>query len=157
MTQPVDGADQAPGDEIPDQTVTPEPESPAPAPERPARPVRPVLVELASAILIVGGITAIVGWLVAQVLDIGAAANAGLVPVIFVILNVVAIAMGVAIRRRRYWRLCINLVALSMLLYLTGLSSPIAMFYFALYAVVFYALFQHRSWFDGDVPDSGTS
>ena len=65
--------------------------------------------------------------------------------------------MGVAIRRRRYWRLCINLVALSMLLYLTGLSSPIAMFYFALYAVVFYALFQHRSWFDGDVPDSGTS
>jgi len=30
------------------------------------------------------------------------------------------------------------------------------MFYAALYVVVFYALFQHRAWFDGrDAPTSG--
>ncbi len=155
MTQPDDGAITTPDDEIPDQADPPEPEPERP--DQPAGPERPVLVELAAAILIVGGITALVGWLVAQVLDVGVGANAGLLPVIFVILNVVAIAMGIAIRRRRYWRLSINLVAVSILLYLTGLSSPIAMFYFALYVVVFYALFRHRAWFDGHVPTSGTS
>jgi hypothetical protein len=143
MTQRFDGAITTPDDEILDQTVVPEPE----------RPARPALVDLASALLVVGGITALLGWLGAQIFSLGDAANAGLVPAIFVALNVLAIAMGIAIRRRRYWRLCINLVAISILLYLTGLSSPIAMFYVALYVVVFYALFQHRAWFDGkDAP-----
>ncbi len=153
MTQPFDGAIPTPDDEIPDPAAVPEDQAVVPRPERPLRPVQ---VELASAILIVGGITALVGWLVAQIFSLGIAANAGLIPAIFVILNVVAIAMGVAIRRRRYWRLCINVVAISILLYLTGVSSPIAIFYVALDVVVFYALFQQRAWFAGnDAPSPG--
>ena len=138
MTQPVEGADVTAVDDAP----------PAPRDARPV-PIRPVLVELASALLIVGGITALVGWLVAQVFNIGVAANAGLLPAIFVGLNLVAIATGLLIRSGRHWRLCTNVVAISILLYVTGLSSPIAMFYLALYVVVFYALIQHRAWFDG--------
>ena len=66
--------------------------------------------------------------------------SAGLLPAIIVGLNLVAIATGVAIRRGRYWRLCINLVAIAIFLYLTALPNPIAMFYVALDVVVFYAL-----------------
>ena len=66
--------------------------------------------------------------------------------------------MGITIRRRRFWRLSINLVAISLLVYLTGVSSPIAMFYVALYVVVFYALFQQRAWFAGkDAPGPDTT
>ena len=107
MTQRFDGAITTPDDEIPDQTVLPEPE----------RPARPVLVELASAILIVGGITAIVGWIGAEVAGAGAPASAGLVPLVVVALNGIAIATGVAIRRGRYWRICMNIVAIAIFLY----------------------------------------
>jgi len=138
MTQRFDGAITTPDDEIPDQTVVPEPE----------RPARPVLVELASAILIVGGITAIVGWVGAQLAGAGAPASAGLLPLIIVALNLGAIATGVAIRRGRYWRVCINVVAVAIFLYLTAFPNPIAIFYAVLETVVLYALFHHREWFD---------
>ncbi len=137
MTQRFDGAITTPDDEIPDQTVVPEPE----------RSARPILVELASAILVVGGITAILGWLGAEIAGRGAPADAGLLPAIIVGLNVVAIATGIAIRRGRYWRLCINIVAIAIYVYLTAFPNPIAMFYVALDAVVFYALIHHRAWF----------
>ena len=80
MTKRFDGAITTPDDEISDQTVVPEPE----------RPPRPALVELASALLIVGGITALVGWLAAEVAGRGAPASAGLLPAIILGLNVVA-------------------------------------------------------------------
>jgi hypothetical protein len=138
MTQRFEGAVTTPDDEIPDPTVVPEPE----------RQPRPVLVELASAILIVGGITGLVGWLGAQLVGAGAPASAGLLPLVFVALNVVQIVTGVAIRRGRYWRICINVVAVAVFLYLTAIPNPIAMFYAALGTVVLYALFHHRQWFD---------
>ena len=137
MTNRFEGAITTPDEDIADQTVVPEPE----------RPPRPALVELAAAILIVGGITAIIGWLGAEIAGRGAPASAGLLPAIVVGLNLVAIATGVAIRRGRYWRLCINLVAIAIFLYLTALPNPIAMFYVALDVVVFYALLRHRAWF----------
>jgi hypothetical protein len=137
MAKRFDGAITTPDGEIADQSVVPEPE----------RPPRPALVELASALLIVGGITAIVGWLAAEVAGRGAPASAGLLPAVIVGLNVVAIATGVAIRQGRYWRICINIVAIAIFLYLTALPNPIAMFYVAMDAIVFYALIHHRSWF----------
>ena len=138
MTQRFDGAITTPDDEIPDQTVVPAPE----------RPPRPVLVELASAILIVGGITALIGWLGAQLVGAGAPASAGLLPLIIVALNVVQIVTGMAIRRGRYWRISINVVAVAVFLYLTAFPNPIALFYAVLDTVVLYALFHHRQWFD---------
>jgi hypothetical protein len=148
MTHRFDGAITTPDDEIPDQTVVPEPE----------RPDRPVLVELAAAILIVGGITAIVGWLGAEIVGAGAPADAGLLPAIILGINVIVIATGVTIRRGRYWRLCINIVAIAIFLYLTAFPNPIAMFYVALDGVVLYALIHHRAWFDWKPPvDSGAS
>jgi len=119
----------------------------APAPERPARPV---LVELASAILIVGGITAIMGGIVSQLFGPSLPAGAGLLPVVLIGLNIVTIVTGVLIRNGRYWRVCINIVAITMFLYLTAFPNPIATFYLVLDTVVFYALIRHRAWFEWD-------
>ena len=149
MTQPVDGADETPDEETP-ETAAPAANDVA-SPEAGHSP-RPVLVELASALLIVGGITAVVGWLGALVLgvvalDTAPQATAGLPAVIYLGLNLVAIATGLTIRRGRHWRLCINLVAFMILVYLTEIGRPIALFFLTLDIVVFYALVQHRAWF----------
>jgi hypothetical protein len=156
MTQPDDGAittpdDEILDDEIPDQTDPPEPEPERP--NQPARPDRPVLVELAAAILIVGGITALVGLPLTVVL-VGLATGermelfSSLATIVFLVMNAVAIPIGVLIRRGRRWRLCTNVVAISILLYLTEISRPIAVFYFAMAVIVLYALIHHRAWFD---------
>src|SRR4029077_15996431 len=66
MTQPVDGADTTPDEETPEADAAAD----EPVASETGRPTRPVLVELASALLIVGGITAVVGWLGALVLGV---------------------------------------------------------------------------------------
>ena len=93
MTQPLDREPPLAGG--PASDVLSKRDAGSDADSRPL-PVRPVLVELASALLIVGAITALVGWVGAQILNVGVAANAGLLPAIFVALNVAAIAMGIA-------------------------------------------------------------
>ena len=62
--------------------------------------------------------------------------------------DLAAFAIGLLIRAGRWWRLCINVVAIAMFLYLTRFSNPIAVLYFILDTVVFYALMRHRAWFD---------
>lgn len=138
MSQRFNGALTTPDDEIPDSSVVPKPD----------RPPRPVLVELGSAILIVGGITAIVGWLGAQISGAGIPADAGLLPAIVLGLNVVAIVTGILIRQGRYWRLCLNIVAVAIFLYLTAVPNPFAVFYLFLDTIVFFGLIRHRAWFD---------
>jgi hypothetical protein len=138
MSPRFEGATTTPDDEIPDWSVIPEAE----------RPPRPILVELGSAILVVGGLTAIIGWLGAQVAGVGIPADAGLLPAVVVGLNVVAIATGVLIRSGRYWRLCVNIVAVAIFLYLTAFPNPMAVFFGFLDTIVFFGLIRHRAWFE---------
>ena len=149
MTQPVDSDDATPADETPEADAATADDGGAS--EAQTSP-RPVLVEVASALLIVGGITAVVGWLGALLLgvialDTAPQATAGLPAVIYLGLNLVAVATGLTIRRGRHWRLCINVVAFSIVVYLTEIGRPIALFFLTLDLVAFYALVQHRAWF----------
>ena len=86
MTQPFDGADATPDDETTDPTDS-----------GPARPS----IDLASALLIVGGITALVGWPLALILGALATGSGiqlfgSLISIVFLAMNAVAIATGVA-------------------------------------------------------------
>ena len=138
MSQRFDGAITTPDDEPPDSNVVPEPE----------RPPRPVLVELGAAILIVGGITALVGWVGTQIVGTSIPADAGLPTAVFVGLNVVLIPTGVLIRGGRYWRVCTNIVAVATFLYLMAFPNPQAVFFGALDMIAFFALVRHRAWFE---------
>ena len=138
MSQRFGGTITAPDDEIPDPSAVSELE----------RPPRPVLVELGAAILIVGGITALLGWAGTQIIATGIPADAGLPTALFIGLNLVLIPTGVLIRRGRYWRVCINIVAVATFLYLVAFPNPQAVFFGSMDAVVFFALVRHRAWFD---------
>jgi hypothetical protein len=144
MSQRFEGATTTPDDEIPDSSVVPEPE----------RPPRPILVELGSAILIVGGFTAILGWLGAQIAGATIPADAGLLPAIVVGLNVVAIVTGVLIRNGSHWRLCVNIVAVAIFLYLSAFPNPMAVFFGFLDTIVFFGLIRHRAWFEWKPPEA---
>jgi hypothetical protein len=117
MSQRFEGATTTPDDEIPDSSVVPEPE----------RPPRPVLVELGSAILIVGGFTAILGWLGAQIAGATIPADAGLLPAI---------------------------VAVAIFLYLSAFPNPMAVFFGFLDTIVFFGLIRHRAWFEWKPPEA---
>lgn len=117
----------------------------APAPERPRRPI---LIELGSAILIVGGMTAVlenVGFAVAGA-EVGVAA--GPLGALILALNLLTILVGVLVRLGRAWVLAINVVAIALFLELTALPSTFAIVFAGLDAIVLFALFRHRAWFD---------
>lgn len=121
------------GGEIPDQSIVP----------APTRPARPILVELAAAILIVGGLTSLIGSLAAP----------GIVALLLVTLNVVMVVLGVLIRRGRAWLIAVNVVAVALFLELTALPSAFAIVFSLLDAVVLVALLRHRAWFDWRADD----
>lgn len=124
-----DGAITTPADTgvVTDATVMPPPE----------RPPRPILVEIAAAILVVGGLTSLIGALAAP----------GLVGVLFTALNVAMIVLGLLIRHGRAWVVAINVVAVALFLELTALPATFAIVSIAMDAVVLIALFRHRTWF----------
>lgn len=138
MSQRFEGATTTPEDDLPDSSVVPEPE----------RPPRPVLVELGAAILIVGGITALLGWVGTQIAGTSIPADAGLPTALFVGLNLVLIPTGVLIRRGRYWPVCINIVAVATFLYLMAFPNPQAVFFGVMDMIVFFGLVRHRAWFE---------
>jgi hypothetical protein len=121
MSQRFEGALTYAEDENPDSSIVPTPE----------RPPRPVLVELAAAILIVGGLTALVGWVGSQLALPSLPTDAGIVTAIVVGLNVVAIAI---------------------FLYLTAFPNAIAVTFLVLDMIVFVALIRHRAWFEWKPP-----
>lgn len=122
------------GGEIDDQSIVP----------APTRPDRPVLVELAAAILVVGGLTSLIGSLAAP----------GIVAILLVALNVVMVILGVLIRRGEAWLIAINVVAVALFLELTALPSAFAIVFSLLDAIVLVALIRHRAWFDWRPDDS---
>jgi len=128
-------------------TTPPEPTDSS-APPAPVRPSRPLLIEVSAAILIVGGITSLVGSLPGALSP--DAETAGALPIVALILalNVLTIIVGLLIRTGRGWILALNVVAIELFLYLTALPSAIAALFVALDLVVLFALLRHRWWFD---------
>ncbi len=148
MTRRFDGAITTP-DEPPDST----------RPPAARRPRRPISIEIAAAILVVGGLVAIVGTIGSLGLlglD-GAAADPGARPVIAVILalNVLTVLVGLLLRIGRAWIVCINVVAVLLFIELTAIpgGSPTAAFFTALDGFVFVALARNRAWFEWRPPE----
>jgi hypothetical protein len=111
-------------------------------PPAPTRPSRPILIELAAAILIVGGVTGLLGLLgqldrPTQTVDLFFAGSA-----------LLTIAVGLLVRIGRAWVFDINVVAIVLFLELTALPSAIAIAFATLDTVVLIALIRHRRWFD---------
>ncbi|MEX2184688.1 MAG: hypothetical protein WEC14_09600 [Chloroflexota bacterium] len=94
-------------------------------------------MEIAAAILIVGGLTSLLSSLAAP----------GVVGLLFVAVNVLTVIVGVLVRRGRAWILAINVVAIALFLEVTALPSPYAVIFIVLDAIVLVALFRHRDWF----------
>ena len=122
-----------------------------------ARPRRPVSIEIASAILVVGGFVAIVGTVAAMLGLDPAAADPGARPVIYLILalNALTIVIGLLVRRGRAWLLCINVVAVLLFVELTAIpgGSATAAVLALLDSFVFIALSRNRDWFDWRPPE----
>ena len=114
-------------------------------PERPW-PSRPAAVELAGALLIVGGAVGLVGGLSnASGLPPGTEAFLALT----VALDVGAIALGLLVRLGRLWLVAVNYAAVLGFIDLLGAgASPLALVLGLADIVVVVILFVHRPWFD---------
>ncbi len=136
-----DGAITTPDEarEPTDQTVLPEP----------ARPRRPVLIEIAAAILIIGALMSFVGTVGYQV----GGGDVGPIGVLVLGLNLLTVVVGFLIRGGRAWVLAINVVAIALFLELTALPSGLAFILATLDSIVLFALFRHRGWFDWRPPE----
>jgi hypothetical protein len=131
-----DGAVTTPDDsgEVRDASAIPDPE----------RPRRPIMIELASAILIVGGMTSVLGTVGFQL----SGGESGFVGFLVLMLNFLLIVVGAVIRMGRAWILAINVVAIALFLEVTALPSAFAIVYGLMDAVVLIALLRYRWWFD---------
>ena len=110
------------------------------------RPSRPAVVELAAAILIVGGVIGLVG-LVTRLSNI----PPGLEPflALTVALDVSSIAVGLLVRSGRLWILAVNYVAvLGFLDLLASGGSPLALMLGLADVVVVVILVLNKPWFD---------
>lgn len=120
------------------------------------RPPRPVSLEIAAAMLIIGGLVAIVETLGGTLGLDPAAADPGARPVIALILafNGLTMIVGVLVRRGQAWILCVNVVAVVLFVELTAVpaGSPVAVALAALDTFVFVALARNRAWFDWQRP-----
>lgn len=110
------------------------------------RPPRPAAVELAGALLIVGGAAGL----------LGAFSNASSLPpgaepflVLTVALDVGAIALGLLVRLGRLWLVAVNYAAVLGFIDLLGAgASPLALVLGLADIVVVVILFVHKPWFD---------
>ncbi len=113
---------------------------------RPPPPARPALVELAAAMLIVGGIIGLIGVLG----GVGRlpAGTEGLA-VATVVLDIGQIVLGVLIRSGRAWLVAINVVAvLGFLDLLAGLTDALALLLAGVEIGVVAILAANRPWFE---------
>jgi hypothetical protein len=124
------------------------PDAPDPTGDEPDRPwpSRPAAVELAGALLIVGGAIGL----------IGALSNAGALPpgaepflLLTVALDVGAIVLGLLVRLGRLWVVAVNYAAVLGFIDLLGAdASPLALVLGLADIVVVVILFVHKPWFD---------
>ena len=125
----------------PDDGAPPRDASVVPAP---IHPPRPVLIEIAAAILVVGGLTSILGSL--GTLD----PNAEALDIVFLGLGALTVLVGLLVRAGRAWVIDVNVVAIVLFLEVTALPSAVAIVFVALDTIVLFALIRHRAWFDRD-------
>lgn len=123
----------------PEESGEPRDASVVPAPVR-AR--RPVLLELAAAILVVGGLTGLLGTV--ATLD----PASGALDVLFTGLAVLTVVVGLLVRAGRAWILDVNVVAVALFVEATALPSAVAVLFVALDTIVLFALIRHRAWFE---------
>ena len=109
----------------------------------PVRPRRPPLVEFAAAVLIIGGLTGVLGRIGA-----GGLVTSGPLELALLTLNLVTIVVGLLVRAGRGWVLALNVVAIVLFIEVTALPSGVAIVFAALDALVLAALIRHRDWFD---------
>jgi hypothetical protein len=143
------GEDIAPDDDVPPPRRGRKGGNPSglrDAPRGPQRPRRPVLVELATALLIVSG-------LLSLFLSLGAvstlADSGDLSPLLLVLALVLGVGIpivGLALRYARWWLLGVNLVAVASFLELTS-GSPQGLLFGGIDLFVVVVLLLHRPWF----------
>jgi hypothetical protein len=116
------------------------------APEPPPRPARPGPVELAAALLIVGGALGVIGFFIG-----GAPESGGLEAISLVTLglNLAQIVVGLLFRTGRLWLIAVNYVAvLAFLDLLASGVSPLALMLAAAEILVVVILVAQRPWFE---------
>ncbi|MCI0581309.1 MAG: hypothetical protein L0227_00195 [Chloroflexi bacterium] len=123
----------------------PDPSGPPIRPGPPPGPPRPPAVELAAAILIVGGAANLIGVILAAV------AGGATDPFLWlsVGLNVASVVLGLLVRTGRLWLVTLNYAAILGFLDLLGASvNPAALMLGLAEVLVVILLIRHKPWFD---------
>jgi hypothetical protein len=111
------------------------------------RPNRPVLIELAAALLIVAGVLGVISLLAP---DPRRPEGLEALALVTVALNVVQIVVGILVRMGRLWIVVVNYVAVLGFLDLAGAAgSSLALLLGLVELGILAVLFAYRSWFDG--------
>lgn len=127
-----------------------------PVPE-PTRPPRPVLVELASALLVVTGVfTLILALAAPPVSDPALVQTTDAVALLAVLLGLVGIVLGILTRTGRAWLVTINVVAVEGFLELTS-GAASGVLFGALDVFVLVVLLVNRPWFQWRADDEAAS
>ena len=121
---------------------------PPTAAQEEVRPPRPVLVELAAAILIVGGVLNLLLSIDALLRIAAAGQPVGALAVITIALASLVLVLGVLVRAGRAWLAAVNVVTVLAFLELLS-GAPIGLLFGALDVIVVLALFRERRWFRG--------
>lgn len=117
-----------------------------PAQRKPFRP-RPILVELASALLVVGSIFNLLISIDGLVLFAQGGGDIGLATIITIVLATLTFGLGLAVRFARAWLLTVNVIAVIGFLELLS-QTPVGLLFGALDVIVVLALFRERPWFE---------
>jgi hypothetical protein len=112
-----------------------------------SRPSRPVAVELAAAVLIIGGMVGLIERL-ASAPDYPDEPGVATGLALSTLLDVLLIVVGLLVRSGRGWVLGINVLAVATFVYLTAGLNPVALFFAAVYGAVLVMLLLNRPWFD---------
>ena len=121
--------------------------------DRPTRPRRPFLVEIAAAILVVGGVISILTS-IEVVLRLGEEGQPveGLA-VLSLAIGAALLVLGLLVRYGRAWLVTVNVVAVAGFLELTSGTVP-GLLFGSLDVFVVLALFWERAWFQWSAPAS---
>ena len=112
----------------------------------PRRRTRPLLVELAAALMIVSGAVSLLLSIQALVFLANEGVGIGDLSLITIVLAIVELGLGIAVRYGRAWLVTVNVVAVLAFLELIS-GSTIGLFFGLLDTIVVLALFREREWF----------
>jgi hypothetical protein len=110
------------------------------------RPARPVAVEFAAAVLIIGGMVGLIERLAAAP-DFADRPGVAIGLALSTLLDLVLIVVGLVVRSGRGWVIAINVLAVATFVYLTAGLNPVALFFAAVYGAVFALVLANRPWF----------